>query len=330
MPGTGPFAYGNKGWIAFAPETTYKTPVTASKFLEIQSEGIKYSEDHEFQDTQNTRTVQHNHAGVRKVGGPFSGLMSYSGPLASLIKHAMGSVVTGTVNADGQYTHTISLAEALPTGLTFEAARDAALYGKSFQYPGCKIKKFGIKQEVAKNATFDFDIAGCGTENEITVTTPTFPTLKLMHWLHLLTGTGVITLNGAAIPANSIDFSIENPLAEDGHTLQSQVLHDLEASGSRKVMCNFNTFVEASDPAYALFKAKTSFATVITWKGPLIAGSSYYEFSISMPYCIATARDGINNGGSGRLTGPVSIQAIGNATLNNEVTITIKNADAAI
>lgn len=329
MPGTGPFAYGDRSHVAFAPEVTYGTPVTATKFLEIQSESVKYTEEQEFLETLNTRSIQHTHAGKRSVAGAFAGLFSYSGPLATLIKHALGSASSGAANGDGQVTHTISCAEAQLTGLTLEVARDPSLYTKSFQYPGCKVKKFALKQEIGKALMFECEIMGKGTETEITLTTPTFPTVKLAHWLHLASGTGTLTLDGAAVPARSIEFSLENPMAEDAYTLQSQTRHELVASGARKVMLAVNTFIEASDPAYALFKNKTNFATVLTWKGPVIAGSSYYELSISLPYCIATAKD-FNVGGAGPIEGPITIQAIANATLNNEVTITLKNIDSAI
>jgi hypothetical protein len=322
--------YGNKSHIAFVEESTWGTPVTPpTKFVEItEAESFNWTREKKFIPTGNTRSVRHQVNGKTNLTGGFKTFLDYKGDQNLLFKHALGSNSTSAANGDGQYTHTVSLAEALPVGLTIYANRNSAVYGEEFQYPGCMVQKVTITQAVAEPAYVQFDFVGEGTQDEVTATATSFPAIEIADWNDLIAGT--LTLNGSAVPMSNLEWSLENTLADDVYTLSAVSRADLKPDGERIVMASFDTFIEATDPVYALFTGDTEFATVITWKGPLIAGTSYNEFTINMARCRITDFGGFNGGTGGPIQGKVTIRAYANSSLNNECTVVIKNADSSL
>lgn len=323
--------YGNKSHVAFAEETTWGTAVTPpTNFIELmEAESFTQTRERVFPPTGNTRSIYHEVAGMKTATGGFKTMLTYNGDELLLLKHVMGSVSTGSVNADGQYTHTLSFAEALPVGLTFYANRNSAVYGKEFQYPGYMLNKCTISQPIGQPASISFEGTGSGAMTEVTATSPTFPAIELATWNHLATSVGTFTLNGATVPCDNLTINIENTLS-GVQVLTQNTLADQKADGERIVTMTFDTYIVASDPVYALFTGDTEFATVVKWRGALIAGTSYAEFGVTASQCKITEHPGPQGGAGGVIKGSVTIRCKASAALNNELSIVIKNENSAL
>ena len=318
-------AYGNNAHIGVAIETTYATPVTtATDFLEIKSESWGLTEELSFSSTLNTRTARAPVEGKSSTAGEFEIEGCYTG-MEEFIKAVMGSGSTSGPNVDGQYTHTFALAEALPVGYTLQVNKDSSGGGTGIIYPGVQFNKMSISQAIGEYAKVTFGGMGNGVETTgSTMTSPSFAAFKGMKW----SGISVLTLNNVTVPCRNIEFSIENALAEDVYKLGSKTRQELKANGARKVAGKVECYFDGLTQ-YTLATAGTEFAAVFTWQGPLIAGSSYYEFSISLPKCRATIETP-KIGGPGPILLTLPYQAIQNAAANDECVITLKNVKAAI
>lgn len=319
-----------KGWIAWAEEVTWNTAVNPpTRFAEIVgASSFKMNREKKFILTGNTRSVQHQVDGKLDTSGGFPTFLTYDGDELNLIKHAMGSVSSSTVS-DSAYTHTFSLGESLPVGLTFDVNVDPTVYGKSFQYPGCLISKMMIEQALGDVAKISFETVGSGDMNEVDDTAASFPTITIADW-NGLASPGVLTLNSVTVPCDNLTITLENTLATDVYTMTSNQRADLKPDGERIVTYTFDTFIEASDPVYALFTGNTEFAVAVTWKGALIGATSRYSFAVSSAKAKVTEHAGINGGAAGPIKGQVTIRGYASASLNDELSIVVINGDSAI
>lgn len=228
--------HGWNSWIGVAEEVTFGTPVTATGFVEVENESIR-------------REVRPNvvpllgHVSQRRtvpskvnVSGSFRFPLLWDGITGTLLKHAMGSVNT-TGPSGGLYTHTLSLAASLPTGLTLEAARDdAAVTGNaSYQYAGCKISKLTLTQEMEQPLMVDVEILG-KTRALIAATSKTFPTYDAAYYGQM-TVASIDPGGGSAysIPLKSFKLMIDNNLFDDGYRLGSAERAFISRAGQRKI-----------------------------------------------------------------------------------------------
>lgn len=323
-----PKAYGNNAHVGVAIETTYGTPVTtATDFLEIQSEGWGLTEELAYSSTLNTRSMRLPVEGKRSTAGSIEIEAVYQG-MEEYIGAIMGaaSVTTGTVNADGQYTHTFALKESSPVGYTLQVNRDASGSGSGFIYPGVQFNKATFAQAMGEYMKATFEGTGNGVETSgSTMTATSFASFKGIKWGDLLT----CTINGVAdIAARNIELSIENPLADDVYKLGTKTRQELKFNGARSITGKMELYFDGLTQ-YALGTAGTEFAMTLAWRGPLIAGSSYYEISFTMPKCRATI-DAPKVSGSGPIPLNFAWQAVQSAAANDELVVVVKNTKATM
>jgi hypothetical protein len=114
---------------------------------------------------QQNRTASNVLSGERSRTEPYLGNKSVQGNLATeigaenlpwLLKHALGAVAT---TGSGPYTHVLTIANSLPTGLTLEVDYGAAISGSGryVSYNGCRVNQMTLSfpQEGACTASFD-------------------------------------------------------------------------------------------------------------------------------------------------------------------------------
>ena len=120
-----PSAFGINTVLGFAEEVTYGTGVSPTKFVDQVLEE-SFMLDRPFTSKPNLRSVSQmvRVQGKTTAKGGFKAQMGFNG-LERIMKHALGSNVT---TGAGPYTHTASLSDALPVGLTFYVSRDIAAY----------------------------------------------------------------------------------------------------------------------------------------------------------------------------------------------------------
>src|SRR5262245_57998791 len=122
-----PTGFGTNAWLGWGQESTYGTGVVPAKWIEIMEESIEGKQSYISKPTLRSASLTQRVKSKKSVEGSFKFNFGFEGA-EQLLKHALGSV--GTVGA-GPYVHTFSLANVLPTGLTFEVNRDQAAIGGS-------------------------------------------------------------------------------------------------------------------------------------------------------------------------------------------------------
>lgn len=315
-------AHGYNAWVGYAEESTYGTPVTATKFLEIESEGIKSEQKPNVVPLLGHVSQRRTVTGKKSVSGSFRAPVLWEG-VEKLFKHAFGSVNT-TGPASGLYTHTFSLAADLPTGLTIEVNRDdAAISGNgSFQYAGCKINKLTLDQQHEQPLMMEVDILGKDLAM-IAATAKTFPTYDAVDYAQVTVAQ--IDPGGGAeftLPLKSLKITIDNALHDDQYRLGSATRAGLTRGSQRKVMLEAEIEFE-SLTAYTYYRTLATDNLRFKW----VNGTKSLQFDA--PLCIFEGEEP-QSGDAGPYYLTVSCTALANSADNDELTMVLINTVSSV
>lgn len=316
-------AHGYDAWIGWAEESAFKTPVTAAKFIEIESESLK------FEQKPNVVPLLGHVSQRRTVTSKASSAGSFRAPVLwegveQLLKHAMGGVST-TGPSGGYYTHTFALAAELPTGLTIECNRnDAAISGNaSFQYAGCKIGKFTLTQEMEQPLMMDVEILGSGLLTLIAATSKTFPTYDAIDYAQVTVA--AIDPGGGSefnLPLKSLKITIDNALHDDQYRLGSAVRAGITRGGQRKISIESEIEFESLS-AYNFYKGLLTDNLRFKW----VSGSR--SLQIDFPKCTFEGEDpSSEDAGPYYLT--ITNTALANAADNDEMALVLINTVSSV
>lgn len=267
-------AFGTNVYFGFGEESTYGTPVSMSKYLEITEESLKGEQTWISVPTLRSPSQNQRVQSKKSVSGNIKASLGYEG-FERLLKHAMGASAT---SGSGPYQHDITLASSLPTGLTIHISRDAAAVGtgSAFEYDGCQITKMTITQNVEELCMVDFEFLGQDFRN-VNIDTPSFPTFHQVDWTNFS-----ITWNASTISVKSFELTLDNALADDRYVLGSRTRVGLGRSGPRKVTGKFEMEFD-SLTLYAAFRDQSTTAALIaSWNNGVI-GAGTKAFGISVP-----------------------------------------------
>jgi hypothetical protein len=219
------FGYGS--WVGFGVESTWGTAVTRTKFYEFDSESMQF--DMGYIDKPSVRGVSAFRVVKKKkdVSGAIDFAVPYSN-MELLFKHALG---TNNTTGAGPYTHAITLAQALPVGLSLEVNRDAANVGagSSWLYEGCQIDAMTLSHEPEGFLMASCEFVGEDSSN-VTVSTPTFGTFDGISWDEL-----AVTVDGSPVQIASYELKLNNNLAKDRFRLGSRTRKGFGRAGQREV-----------------------------------------------------------------------------------------------
>lgn len=307
--------FGHAAWIGFGIESTYGTAVARTKFFEFDSESLDFKTGLTPKPSVRGVDTDLNRAcKIKKdVGGTVDFAVTYSN-MEVLFKHALGS--NSTAGA-GPYTHSITLAAALPTGLSIEVNRDAANVGagSSWLYEGCQIDSMTLSHEPEGFLMASFEFVGEDSSNT-TISTPTFATFDGISWDEL-----VVTLNGTTINVMSYELKLSNNLAKDRFKLGSRVRKGLGRSGPREVTGTLKMEYDAKAISdYFRVNSETAIgALVFTYT----SGSK--TLTISVPAAMFTGKDpAVDN--AGPIPIELSFRGYGIISDNTSMSMTFVNS----
>lgn len=320
-------ALGLNAWIGLGEESTWGTPVTATKFLEIYEADPKLNQKALFKQTLGNPSRRYAVKSKRDAGGSFKLPMIYQGA-EYILKHALGSVASAQIGVTGVYTHTFSLATALPTGLTVVCNRDTDAIGGSncFRYEGGQISKLSFDAQLE-----DFLLCEVEFEAEdealFAKPTPSFPTFKGISWEDMTT----FTVGGTAFAAEMLQLSIENPLATDRHKLTSRLRKGLGRASHRMISGKLAIEFE-STTEYAFFQSLgTAGALVANYVGPIAAGSTPYGFRIAATNVILQGdTPPVKDAGPIKMEIPFDLPIADGGAANSEFSIAVDNLLTAV
>lgn len=316
-------AFGNKAFIGFAEESTFGTYVSATKFLEIMEESFMGERQYIAKPSLRNVSQIQKVLGKTNVKGGFKAQLGFSG-FERIMKHALGS---STTTGTGPYTHTASLADALPTGLSFYVDRDSTGNGDGgHRYIGCNIDKLTIRQAIEEMAEIEVSVVGQSWSPGVTAETPTFPTFEQADWYNFST----FTFDGQTVPAKDVEFTLENDLATDRNKLGSYYVVGFGRKGPRKISGKFSVerdsvVATALSDDYAA-ASSTPFTITQTWTNGL-SGGSLRSITINAKGLMTKFEENAKD------AGPIiaSVEWDGYATSsNNELTIVTVNGTTTI
>ena len=227
-----PNTFGYNAAIGWGDESVWGTAVAVTKFSEVISMDIKNSVER--QESPSTRGLSERRRQdyLKSWSGSFEVEYVYAG-LEKLFDHLMGS--NGTVVLGGSATgktHTFTLADALPTGLTFEAFRGDSVAAMTNKYAGGKITSATFTFSPNDPVKITWNIAGKG-ETFVNGTAITYPDYSgiLLAKGHQVT----CEFGDSTEVIDSIELTVENGLDVGKRVLGSQNLDEPKRSERRKI-----------------------------------------------------------------------------------------------
>jgi hypothetical protein len=306
--------FGHNSFVGFGVESTWGTAVASTKFLEIQKENFKADFGHRMSKPSLRGVSQaHRTKSKTKVEGGFEFQVPTDGA-ELLFKNLLGA---NTTTGAGPYTHTMTGAAAMLTGLTFNVCRDPAIAASSgFAYAGCQISKLTLKQAIEDFLIANIEVVG-KTQSFIANETATYPTFSGFDWEGF-----ALTVNSASQQPESFDFSYDNGLAADRYQLGQLTRKGLGRGSQRKITCGF-TQEFASLTEYNLFLNLTNIAVVATWT----KGTS--SLALSMPACeITNAAPEVSD--AGPVKAKFEFEAYKNSAEGDECGLVLVNSVSSI
>ncbi len=205
MPG-----FGRDSWGSVVEETEYgTTPGTGESYFEIVSDDVKMACEPKVRKSLRGRSPRFTFMGNKRVGGPLNLELLFEG-LGLFIEHGMGTYefAADTPIADAN-THTFTLAETLPIGLSVELCKGNIPAGKVFLYQGCKVNTLDFK--FTEEDTVDMEvglIAQTETPNTAASGSPSYPGDHPVLWHYAgdltIAGTGSLEFKGGNIKLDNL------------------------------------------------------------------------------------------------------------------------------
>jgi len=218
-------------FIGIGEESTYRTPVAATEYIDVVREALGPS-DRSFiaVETAGRRELPDKVPGPYRAGGSFDFIVNADN-ITKLLKWALGNVTT---TDDGlatpvAYRHDFTPADEIKS-FTIEAApgvKDGATL-KSRQFAGCAVRSLSL-EAVARELLVSTVEVIAAKDALINSTTPTFSTVRPFVFFE-----GQLTLEGSAVAnVEAFRVRIENSIPDDAHVLGDMFLPGIRLEGIR-------------------------------------------------------------------------------------------------
>jgi hypothetical protein len=253
--------FGHQAWVGIGAESTFGTGVAATEFMEVLS--IRHDPGQKAIQKPSLRGLTRKYYTQSKQSPTcgFKAQMGWEG-FELLLVHALGSNVT--TGAGTPWTHTMALANDLPTGLSVTINPDAAAIGGSsaIRYLGSQISKLTLTQAKEDFLTVDVDFL-CQDLDLIALPSPSFPTFVGIDWEQMSTSASLWT--NTALGLQSFELSIDNMLADDRYKLGQSKRIGFGRKGPREISCKVSGEFDALT-AFNLYRNLTETgSSVASW-----------------------------------------------------------------
>lgn len=344
MPVGSGAALGFNALLGFGEETTWGTKITATSFMEFNSES--FSKDIE---EEKLESLGGGRGFIRRVLKQVSvaGNLSYDlHPIdgTRLIRHAMmGSVTSAQIGATGSYNHTFGtgdISQISQKGLSFEVRPDS-LTTTSFYFTGMRVNSMKISGEVNQPVKAEMSFVGKdGTTGAFATTTalysPAQPFL-FQHVYYYVDGSIASLTSTSLEQIISFELTLENNLQSDN---DARSLGDVTPTtlppGRRSVMLAVTQRYDTTT-AWDRFRLGTQLAARVKIDTGVtigaVAGAGTYAITFDLPQVYFNkAQPEI--GGPGLLTYKYDLTAIANSLTSataggNDIIITLTNSQTS-
>lgn len=197
--------------IGVGEESTWGTEVARSNWVRVTSASIRRERAKVvIPDLGRLGQASSNHreffVDYDYVSGGFDWLVAYDDSTILLLKHLLGANVTAGA---GPYTHTLTCASPVPTGLSIEQITGTHGFNSAQQFTGCKLTSGRISCAPGSPLTASVQVIGKTSGGLEAAGTPTYSSNGERVLQH---GAGTIALGGTTVPLKGFDISIDRGL----------------------------------------------------------------------------------------------------------------------
>ena len=291
MPGLGINAFA--GW---APETTWGTAVSRTKWAELVSETMQLRSSPTFAQSFRGLSKRRVFEGKRFCEGDISLELHYAG-FEQLLKQVYDTAAPTTgPTATSVYTHTFIPALVLLPGISLEIKRDL----QSFLYEGAKIHQAKFSMEADKILMSTLSIIA-EDETLVTASTPTYPAESPILFSH-----AIAKLDTVAFDCVAFEFTINKNLTSDRRKLGPKLVKEFCRNGQESVTGTVT--IEFEDTAlYLKYFNRTDVKLNLVLTGltniPSSSPGTPESLDFEFPRCIITGQTPNISG-----PGPVQVQ----------------------
>lgn len=253
-------AVGRTAALGLGEESTWGTAVARTTWRPAISSGlqrrIQRSPVPDLHSSAGNSAMRRRHFdGLEEAGGPNRLVSTYEN-MGMWLKHALGTLAT---TGTGPYTHTYTLAEALPTGLTIELVRGTATNSEVFE--GCQVASAVWEVSSGGVMFFDPEIIAETAAARGSAGTPSFGSAEspVLH-----SQAGQFSFNSANYDLVSARLSLDNALVR--RNFLGSALTKVPERGDFQTV-EITVTVEAQDALYTALLADTTSDAAITFTG---------------------------------------------------------------
>ena len=247
-------------------ETTHGTAVTVDRFYPFVSESVAETPEQVVSQGiiagRLTRDTEQHKVGTKAVAGSVETDL-FQENAALLWQFALGSVSSTSTAGSAPYTHTVTLADTLPSYTLQKGVSNTSNGGgvTAYTYAGVKTMSFTFSGSVGEPAKFKWDVTGGAIETTGTaLAAASFASNAAVPFIFT---EGSATIAGSAHPAASFEFNGNNHLTDSriyaGDEVTREQLRAARFEGSGKVS------VEFVDPLTTTFQAGTDIDIVLVF-----------------------------------------------------------------
>ncbi len=282
------------GQFGFAPESTYGTPVTPTRFLPVMKAELKAKPT--FAQGVGIQSGQFLDAGSQRLktvndANGSADLELQSAGFGLLWQALMGSPVTPVQQgATSAYLQTHTLADSFGKVLTLQTGiPDTTGAVRPYTLTGGKVTDMSmsvdIKSAAPVSTTWTFD--GANVVESLALAAPSYPTnLRPFVGTDASIKVGAFGSEAAVDGVTKVDLKITRPLKVDRYYLNKLGTKAEPIMNGRVAITGTITADFVDKTLWAdRFAANGSFSLVLALQGALIAGTYYQGVTVTLPMC---------------------------------------------
>ena len=283
----------SKRFIGIAEETTFRTPVSATEWIDIVSESINPNRNVIDVETAGRRELVARVPGPFFVSGSFDMIVNADN-ITKLLKWLLGNVSTSDDGGSpAVYKHEFTPGDSIKS-FTLEICPGVG--GQSRQIAGTAVRSIAFEAPARELLTATVEVLGA-KEELISSSTPTFSSLRPFIFFE-----GSLTLEGSSVGrAEAFRCTIANTIPDDTHVLGDMFLPAIDLLGIRVTgdmdvaftswdyWKRFYGSATATEPQTSIEPVSLQFKMTGQSTGSSVAGFENYLLQIDIPKAILDA-----------------------------------------
>lgn len=309
-------------------EVTYGTPVTVTRFLEFQNEGVVL-------DLQRMESYGLGAGAFQRASHIEHKIIGAKGPITFhvmdlgfglLLKHCFGDVTSANVTT-GVNTHTFGLDTDLLRGLSAtmqfgKPSLDGTV--QPYTFHGCKILSAELSAEFGGPLMLTVEVDSEDVETGVALASASFASSRTPFWYSDAT---VLTLNSSNVYPKKVSVKITNNLSTDRHHAASRLKRQPLGNTPPVVDITLDGAEFEDLNAYNDMVAGTARAFAWTIEGSTISGAHKFGVNTTAGKAVIIG-DAPKVDGPGPLPFPLKLRAYWDGT-NSPLALVYKTSDAA-